>query len=301
MMAVCCYAVGGLAVRFAGTAMCTAAIGGYVAFDRGGAGAAELTGIAMIFLIVTVGGDAARTRRSFAAAQQARVRDEAQKQALAAERVLLEERGRLAGELHDALGHTVNVMVRQAGVARRLFEENPGFAQQALIDIETVGREALGELDRLLRVLHPKDDESAGRTSAEPQPPIQSDRADAAGLEALAERIRATGRDVELAVEPVELSASRSRALYRIVQEALTNAVRHTGSGRIRVRVGPAENMARIEVFNEGDRFAPPVPGRGLVGMRERARLEGGSFAAGPVDGGFRVLATLPLHPGADS
>ncbi|CAJ60879.1 MULTISPECIES: sensor histidine kinase [Frankia] len=81
------------------------------------------------------------------------------------------------------------------------------------------------------------------------------------------------------------------------MQEALTNAVRHTRSGRIRVRVGPAADLVRIEVVNEGVGFVVPVAGRGLVGMRKRARLEGGSFDAGPVGGGFRVLATLPARP----
>ncbi|EIV93145.1 sensor histidine kinase [Frankia sp. QA3] len=221
---------------------------------------------------------------AFAAARQARTLGEAREQALAAERVLLTERGRLAGEVHDALGHTVNVMVLQAGVARRVFEDNPGFARQALADIETAGRDALGELDRLLRILHPWETDAGGSP-------------DLGDLAALAERIRATGREVDLAVEPVALSPTGSRTSYRIVQEALTNAVRHTCSGRIRVRVTPAGDLARIEVFNEGVGFAAPVAGRGLVGMRERARLEGGSLDAGPVDGGFRVLATLPARP----
>lgn len=94
-------------------------------------------------------------------------------------------------------------------------------------------------------------------------------------------------------IEPVELGPGAGRALYRIVQEALTNAVRHTESGRIRVSVTPDGEHVRVLVFNEATGLARPQPGRGLVGMRERARLAGGTLEAGPVDGGFQVLATL--------
>ncbi len=278
-----CFALGGLAVRLAGSAICVAAVTGYVLLDHGLTVMTDLAGVIMCFLIATIGGDAARSRRECAAARQASTLGEAREHALAAERVLLTERARLAGELHDALGHTVNVMVLQAGVARRVFEDNPGFARQALVDIETAGRDALGELDRLLRILHPRESD-VGRSP------------DLDDLAALVERIRATGREVDLAVEPVALPPAGSRTSYRIVQEALTNAVRHTRSGRIRVRITPAADLVRIEVFNEGVGFAAPVAGRGLVGMRERARLEGGSFDAGPVGGGFRVLATLPAR-----
>jgi len=85
--------------------------------------------------------------------------------------------------------------------------------------------------------------------------------------------------------------------VYGIVREALTNAVRHTHAGRIRVAIGLVAGQLRAEVFNEGAGFAAPVPGRGLIGMRERARLEGGSLETGPVEGGFQVLATLPTAP----
>ncbi|CAI7979516.1 Histidine kinase [Frankia sp. Hr75.2] len=299
-----CFSVGGRGVRIASTALCVMAVGGYALFDRGALTVEDMAGITMSFLIATVGGDAARSRRAVAAAQHAQVRGEAREQALAAERLLHEERGRLAGELHDALGHTVNVMVLQAGVARRLFAENPAFAQQALADIENVGREALGELDRMLRVLHPVQDPRQGDEGldvSDDDPDDAHGQAGAQGLAALADRIRATGREVDLDAEPVDLSAGSERVLYRIVREALTNAVRHTDTGRIRVRVSRVADQIRVEVFNEGAGFASPVPGRGLIGMRERARLEGGSFEAGPVEGGFRVLATLPTHPATGS
>ena len=116
------------------------------------------------------------------------------------ERIVLEERARLARELHDSLGHAVNVMVMQAGVGRHVFDENPEFARQALEQVESVGRVALGELDAVLRVLRPTDAEQR----AAPETTNLS------GLEALCDRIRATGREVDLEVEEVARHRPRS-------------------------------------------------------------------------------------------
>jgi len=196
-----------------------------------------------------------------------------------AERAVQDERIRWARDLHDAVGHAVNVMVMQAGVARRVFTENPGFAQEALRHIETVGRQALDELDRLLRSGGGSDD---GGTAED--------------LVALAERVRSAGREVDLNLTPVPLSPSASRALYRIVQEAVTNALKH-GDGRIRITVRPDGERVIVDVHNSVEGVsALAAPGRGMINMRERARLEGGDFEAGPVAGGFRVRATLPIR-----
>jgi signal transduction histidine kinase len=102
-------------------------------------------------------------------------------------------------------------------------------------------------------------------------------------------------------MDGAELPDSTARALYRIVQEALTNAVRHSSAGCIRVEVARAGDRIEVDVLNEGDRFDQPVPGRGLVNMRERARLEGGELRAGPIEGGFRVRAVLPVSSAVDS
>jgi signal transduction histidine kinase len=214
---------------------------------------------------------------------EARRGAESREKALAAERLLLTERTRLARELHDSLGHTVNVMVLQAGVGRRVFADNPTFAQQALGSIESVGRAALDELNRLLKVLQPDE-----RGTPEPFAPTVAD------LEHLVDRVRSTGRQVDLRVGDVDLPSGTARAVYRIVQEALTNAVKHTSGGHIRVHVERTGREVRLEVVNDCERPPDPVPGHGLVNMRERARLQGGEFEAGPVDGGFRVRATLP-------
>jgi signal transduction histidine kinase len=177
------------------------------------------------------------------------------------------------------------VIVLQAGVGRRVFGQNPDYAREALATIESVGRGALGELDRLLKVLQPD-----GRTTTqEPFAPTVGD------LEQLVDQVRATGREVELRMD-AELSPDCVRTLYRIIQEALTNAVRHTSAGRIRVEVTRLGDEVQADVVNEGDGFDRPVPGRGLVNMRERARLEGGELQAGPVEGGFRVRAVLPVR-----
>ncbi|GAA3126413.1 sensor histidine kinase [Streptosporangium carneum] len=275
--------------RLAGALVAALAVGGYVMLDRGPVGSFELSGVTMCFLIATIGGDAALSRRAYAAAAEARLLGEARERTMLAERVLAEERARLARELHDALGHAVNVMVMQAGVGRRVFEENPAFGHEALRHIETLGRGALDELDRLLRVLNPAVD---GAERVPPEPTT-------ADLAELAGRVRATGRELELNAREVDLAPSGARALYRILQEAVTNALRHTTSGRIRVDLEQVGGEVRLEVTNEGHGFLTPTPGRGLVNMRERARIEGGDLEAGPVAGGFSVRATLPGRAGA--
>ncbi|MEV0680430.1 histidine kinase [Actinosynnema sp. NPDC050436] len=254
----------GWRMRLAGAAITLLSVVGYVLFDRDAIGSAELFSVSMCFLISTVAGEATRARRFWAEASQARL--------------LAEERTRLARELHDALGHAVNVMVMQAGVGRRVFADDPGFAREALGHIETVGRDALGELDRLLRVLHSDDDDT---------PP---------DLGELAARVRAAGRDLRLTTAEVDLAPGAARAVHRIIQEAVTNALRHTESGRIDVDLAQVGDSVVLEVANEGGHLPVPTPGRGLVNMRERARLEGGAFEAGPVDGGFLVRATLPAR-----
>jgi signal transduction histidine kinase len=274
--------VGGRRVRVAATVVAALGIAGYVAFDRG-APVNQLPGILVHFSVAMVVGELS-SRRTKAVVAETRRSAANREQALAAERLLLQERNRLARELHDSLGHTVNVMVLQAGVGRRVFADNPTFAQEALGSIETVGRAALDELNRLLKVLQPDE-----RGTAEPFAPTVAD------LEQLAERIRSTGRQVDMRTTHVELPPPTARAVYRIVQEALTNAVKHTPAGRIRVEIEQRGTEVSLEVVNECAPVPHPVPGHGLVNMKERARLEGGELEAGPVDDGFRVHAVLPV------
>jgi signal transduction histidine kinase len=281
-----CFDIGGRRVRVAATLIAALGIAGYVYFDRAGP-LHQLPGIVIHFVVAMVVGELS-SRRTKAVLAEAKRGAEAREQALAAERLLLQERSRLARELHDSLGHTVNVMVLQAGVGRRVFADNPTFAQEALSAIETVGRAALDELNRLLKVLRPDE-----RGTAEPFSPALAD------LEHLVEQIRATGRQVDLRADDIDVPASTARAVYRIVQEALTNAVKHTPAGGIRVQVTRSGAAVRLEVVNDCDRPPEPVPGHGLVNMRERARLAGGELEAGPIDGGFRVRALLPVSTAA--
>jgi signal transduction histidine kinase len=152
-----CFDIGGRRVRTAATVIAALGIAGYVSFDRA-APVRQLPGIIIHFSVAMVVGELS-SRRTKAVVAEARRGAESREQALAAERLLLQERTRLARELHDSLGHTVNVMVLQAGVGRRVFADNPTFAQQALSSIETVGRAALDELTASSRC--------SSRTSAE--------------------------------------------------------------------------------------------------------------------------------------
>ncbi len=281
-----CFVWYGWRPRLLALAIVGLGVAGYAGFDRGSVGAPELSSITVAVMIATVAGDATRSRRSSMAATEARLTSEALAQAMLADQVLAQERSRLASELHDALGHAVNVMVMQAGVGRRVFADNPEFARDALRHIETVGREALDELDRLLRIL---GDEQRG--AADTTELTVSD------LSELVARVRSAGREVTVSTGQVDLSPSATRALYRIIQEAVTNALRHTTTGRISVEVAQTGDTVAVEVRNEGLGFDIPVAGRGLINMRERARLEGGQLEAGPTDDGFQVRATLPARP----
>ncbi|MGW9210345.1 sensor histidine kinase [Embleya sp. NPDC055664] len=256
------FSLRGTTARMTGVAVMLAAVGGYFVVDRAPIGPTDVFNVTVCFLVAMVAGDAARSRRAAAVAEHARVR--------------AEERTELARELHDSIGHAVNVMVMQAGVGRRVFADDPTFAREALGNIESVGRDALGELDRLVRVMH------ADRPTTD--------------LSALVDRVRAAGRELRLTTEEIQVGATVAQALHRIVQEALTNALRHTDSGRIDVELAQVDDTVVLEVVNEGSQLRVGRPGRGLVNMRERARSVGGEVEAGPVPTGFRVRATLPAQ-----
>jgi signal transduction histidine kinase len=200
-----------------------------------------------------------------------------------------EERGRIARDLHDSAGHAINVILVHAGMGRLQTERDPERAREAFATIEEVARETVGEIDQLVRVL--RDDASL---PGEVEPP-----AGLASLEGLVERHRAAGLDVTSSVhgERRPLPASVDRGAYRIIQEALTNAARH-GNGNARVQVAFGERELEVVVENV---LVPGRParseggGHGLVGMRERAALLGGSLEAGPREGRFEVRARLPV------
>jgi len=235
-------------------------------------------------------GDVVRSRR-VAATQRAEARDRALREADERLRIAVEEeRRRMARELHDVVAHAVSVMVIQAGAARQVVETSPERASQALLIVESTGREAMAELRRMLGVLN--DDGEAAALA--PQPGL-------ADVGPLVDRVRAAGLPVELEVSgmPVALPASLDVTVYRIVQEGLTNALRYAHGARTVVHLGWDEGLLRLEVLDDGPSSAAEAgegSGRGLVGMRERAGQVGGRLEAGPrLGGGSAVRAWLPL------
>ncbi|MFD7118276.1 sensor histidine kinase [Streptomyces sp. NPDC059922] len=220
------------------------------------------------------------------------------------------ERARIAQELHDIVSHNVSLMVVQAGAAREVLDTLPDEAAAALLAVEGAGRDAMTELRHLLGLLAPSqdgedgDDHGAGALS--PQPSLSR-------LSPLIDRIAFAGLPVEVRVsgEPRPLPAGVDLTAYRIVQEALTNALKHGSGGKAEVTVRYADHCLRVEVLNggpsvlSGDRPAPgePAPagrggaGRGLLGLRERVAVYGGELdARRRLGGGYRVRARIPLE-----
>ena len=215
---------------------------------------------------------------------------ERDQQAAAREAVRL-ERARIAGELHDLVAHSMAVIVLQAQAGRRVLGTDPASAEGALAAIEATGREGMTELRRLLDVLHL----AAVAGDIEPRPGL-------AHLPALAERVGSAGMPVTVAVDGQKrpLPPGVDLSAYRIIQEALTNALRHAGMATAKVAVTYRTHEVEVRVDNDG---AGPVAthpggGHGLAGMRERVRLFGGTLEAGPTpNGGFCVRAVLPTEP----
>jgi signal transduction histidine kinase len=199
-----------------------------------------------------------------------------------------EERVRIAREMHDVVGHSVSVMVVQAGAERLALGEERPATREALLAIERTGREALAEMSRLLGILR-KEGEGL---SLAPRPSL-------AQVDVLVQTVRDAGVPVELRVEgeQTDLPPGVDVSAYRIVQEALTNVVKHAGPARASVVVRYGSRTVEVEVADDGRRsFNGNTAGYGLAGMRERVELHGGTLEAGSrSEGGFRVKARLPL------
>jgi signal transduction histidine kinase len=227
-------------------------------------------------------------QRAGAFEDKARRLEEDQERAAHAARV--EERERMARELHDVVAHGVSVMVIQAGAARQVLTSSPEEATQALLAVEATGREAMAELRNLLGALNPDE-----QLALAPQPGLDQ-------LDSLVRRVEEAGLPVDLHIEgrPRPLPAGIDLTAYRIVQEALTNALKYSGHARTAVFLDYRERELKIEVLDEGD-TAPAlengVHGRGLAGMRERVALYGGALEAGPrLERGYAVRVWLPLE-----
>ncbi|MFJ1970084.1 sensor histidine kinase [Streptomyces sp. NPDC087903] len=251
--------------------------------DPSASWAQEIVIATWVVAIVAVS-ELARTKRE----QWARDRAE---RAQAARRRADEERLRIARELHDVLAHSISVINVQAGVGLALLDTDPEQARSALTTIKTASKEALGEVRQVLDTL---------------RAPGAAPRAPAPGLDRLPELVeQAAGAGLSVAVEgrPPRLAPGTDLAAFRIVQEALTNVVRHSGSRHARVRVDHEGTALRLRIDDDGPATGADVggSGNGLAGMRERAAALGGTIEAGPrPDGGFEVLAVLPLKPKED-
>ncbi|MDH6119392.1 signal transduction histidine kinase [Kitasatospora sp. GAS204A] len=228
-----------------------------------------------------------------------RMSDLAREQVEALERAVEHERARIARELHDVVTHNVSVMVIQTGAARKIMDSSPERAREALLAVETGGRAAMAELRQVMGLLtmdsDTDGDDPAGTAQLAPQPGLNR-------LEALVTGVRQAGMPIELtvlgrrrAVPPgVELAA------YRVVQEALTNTVKHASGASAEVIVEYAVDRLRVEVADTGGRPSPSAAtgnGRGLIGLRERLAVYGGTVETGPRPrGGYRVRALIPLE-----
>jgi signal transduction histidine kinase len=199
------------------------------------------------------------------------------------------ERARIARELHDVVAHSISVMGVQAGGVRRLLRPQEAEQREALLSVERTGRQALAEMRRLLGILRRSDDELAHA----PPPGM-------AGVDELVEQLREAGLDVELRIEgdPVPLPPGLDVSAYRILQEALTNALKHAGPARATVVVRYSQRELELEVTDDGRGAEDDgAGGHGLIGMRERVAIYGGELQTGPRhNGGYAVHARLPLE-----
>jgi signal transduction histidine kinase len=275
--------------RQAALALLAVLVGGWVVFLRApGVPATELLwlSIPLTGIFALSAATARHSERARRAEERARRTEED------ARRAVEEERGRITRELHDVLAHSVSVMTVQASAVRRLLTPEQEREREALLTVEETGRQALAEMRRLLGIM---------RTDAEP--PALAPQPGIGTLPELVEQVRQSGLPVELTVEgtPVRLAAGVDLSAYRIVQEALTNTLKHAGPAHAWVAVRYAGDDVEIEVANDGNSHgANAGGGHGLVGMRERVALCGGELQSGPrPGGGFRIAARLPVAGGA--
>jgi signal transduction histidine kinase len=245
---------------------------------------ARLLGFAVAWLI----GDSIGTRRRYVAALEERAERLERERAAEAARAVAEEQARIARELHDVIAHNLSVMVVQAAAARDVFDSRPERAREALQAIERTGRGALEELRRLVGSVRGE------QASFAPQPGLDD-------LDRLVDQVRAAGLAVTLSVQgtPLRLPQAVELSAYRVVQEALTNTLKHAHATRAEVSLHWADDALDVEIRDDGTGSTANGSGHGITGMRERLALLGGTFTAGPAaQGGFSVRARFPVEAG---
>jgi signal transduction histidine kinase len=238
---------------------------------------------AIIFALPVILGYGVRTRRAYVAQLQ-------EQSKLLAREAAADERTAIARELHDVIAHSVSVMVLQATAGRRLARRDPANAAAAFEVIEQTGRDALADLRRAIGVLKTDSAEAAVLT---PQPSLLQ-------LDTLVEQVRKAGVAVHVSIDgtPRPLAPGVELSAYRIVQESLTNVLRHSGADDAVIAIRYGLEDLTVEVTDNGrNGTAPSRDGTGLTGMRERVALLHGEFRAGSTSDGFSVTARLPLQP----
>ena len=255
--------------------------------------AGDLIVLGPFFLGVWLAGRLYRDREHLADVLQARTEELEREQQETARLAIAEERARIARELHDVVAHSISVMVVQAGAERLALSDGAPSTVSALRSIEETGREALTEMRRMLGMLRETDGESANA----PQPGL--DR-----VEELVGVMREAGLPVELRIEGIRrpLPPGLDISAYRILQEGLTNVLRHAHASRARILITFTASELELEVEDDGagSRADDAVPGHGLLGMRERVALYGGVLdTQNGIDGGFVLRARLPYAEAA--
>jgi signal transduction histidine kinase len=243
--------------------------------------------------------------RQRAGDSQARLEQLQQEHEAATVLALARERARIASELHDVVTHNVSVMIVQAGAARQVLTQSPADARDALLAVESSGRAAMSELRHLLGLLSPAATGSADGSDGTAGPDAELRPQPGLGqLAALVARVRAAGLDIDLLTGPLPaLPAGQDLTAYRVVQEALTNVIKHAGMAWTTVSLDYCEGRIIVEIANAvrpsmaaAASPAEPGTGRGLLGLRQRVELYGGELRAGRLpDGGWLVRACLPV------
>ncbi len=270
----------------------------YFTTDRGHPGLAQAVTTSATYAVGWGLGFYARSRREYTNVVEERASLLEREREVRAREAVADERARIARELHDIVGHALNLIVIQSGGAQRVFQSKPELARDSLASIETTGRQALTDMERMLGILRATGE--TGETLS-PQPGLSH-------VDSLAAQVSEAGLPVEVTIEgtPVALPASIDLSAYRIIQEALTNALKHAGPTHASVKMRYGSDSLELEITDDGrgasrDRVGDDKGGRGLIGMRERVGLFGGELSVGPrPEGGFRVHARLPFKDGPE-
>jgi signal transduction histidine kinase len=265
----------------------------YFTTDRGNPSLAAAISTYATYAVGWGLGTYARSRREYTNVVEERASLLEREREVRAREAVADERARIARELHDIVGHALNLIVIQSGGAQRVFDSKPDLARDSLVSIESTSRQALVDMERMLEML--RDAQPPGEELG-PQPGLGD-------VDRLATQVTEAGLPVSVSVEgtPVTLAPSIDLSAYRIIQEALTNALKHAGPAQASVTVRYAPHELQLEITDDG-RGAARVRsdsdrgGRGLIGMKERVAVFGGELSVGPrPEGGYRVHVRLPI------